>query len=224
MSESPPPAAPEAGPEQSREGELPPRSKTGSPEAGGSPDESFTDELDFVPVGVRYRYDGWTPDRQLEFIERLADCGCVEEAARAVGMSRTAAYTLRRRPDAQAFRLAWDAAMDTAVARLSDSALARAINGVPVPIFHGGEQVGERRHFDERLTMFLLRYRAPERYGKWLDGYEARQHSEGPTAILSYRIGRMVRAAWAAFDAALRGKAPPEPEGEWVERQPETSH
>jgi len=212
MSESPPPAAPD--------GELPPAS-----EADDFENASFTSELDFVPVGVRYRYDGWTPDKQLEFIERLADCGCVEEATRAVGMSRTAAYTLRRRPDAQAFRLAWDAAMDTAVARLADAALARAINGVPVPIFHGGEQVGERRHFNERLTMFLLRYRAPERYGKWLDRVETNRVSEGPTAMLSYRIGRMVRAAWAAFDAALRGKAPPEPEGECVDqRRCETLH
>ncbi|MEA3081303.1 MAG: hypothetical protein QOD54_971 [Sphingomonadales bacterium] len=29
-----------------------------------------------------------------------------------------------------------------------------------------GEQVGEYRHFDERLTMFLLRSRRAARYGK----------------------------------------------------------
>jgi hypothetical protein len=210
MSESPPPAA--------ADGELPPHSEADTSGPDGSGVASLSSELDFVPVGVRYRYDGWTPDKQLAFIERLSDCGCVEEAARAVGMSRTAAYALRRRRDAQAFRMAWDAAMDTAVARLADAALARAINGVPVPIFHGGEQVGERRHFNERLTMFLLRYRAPERYGNWLDRKEASQPSEGPAAILSYRIGRMVRAAWAAFSAALDGKAPPEPEFEEVDR------
>ena len=210
MTDSHDPAAPEACPEQCRESELPPASED------DFEDDSFTTELDFVPVGVRYRYDGWTPDKQLEFIERLADCGCVEEAAGAVGMSRTAAYALRRRGDAQAFRLAWDAAMDTAVARLDDAAMARAINGVPVPIFHGGEQIGEKRHFDERLTMFLLRYRAPQRYGKWLDRVETSRISEGPTALLAYRIGCLVRAAWAAFGAALDGKAPPEPESEEV--------
>jgi len=41
--------------------------------------------------------------------------------------------------------------------------------GVRRPIFYKGEQVGEYRHFDERLTMFLLRSRRPKRYGKWLD-------------------------------------------------------
>jgi hypothetical protein len=40
----------------------------------------------------------------------------------------------------------------------------RTIKGVPRPIFYRGEQVGEYRHFDERLTMFLLRYRRAHRY------------------------------------------------------------
>ena len=106
-------------------------------------------------------------------------------------------------------RLAWDAATDTAVARLNDAALSRAINGVPVPIFHGGEQVGERRHHDERLTMFLLRYRDPVRYGKWNDGMEASQKDGGPVMIFAWRVLRMMRAAWAAFDADAANQPPP---------------
>jgi len=157
------------------------------------------------------------PDKQRAFIERLADCGCVEEAARSVGMSRNAAYALRRRHDAQAFRLAWDAAMDAAIGRLNDAAISRAINGVPVPIFHGGEQIGERRQYNERLTMFLLRYRDPSRYGKWLDRQDLYQHPEGPFAIFSYRLGRMLRVAVRAFEAALADKPAPVPEGEFTE-------
>jgi hypothetical protein len=213
MSESHDPAAPDACPEPGRGGELPPLSDA---ETEGPDDPAHDSERAFLPVGVRYRYDGWTPDKQLGFIEALADCGCVEEAARAVGMSRTAAYALRRRPDAQAFRLAWDAAMDQAVARLNDAAMSRAINGVPVPIFQGGEQVGERRHFDERLTMFLLRYRDPVRYGKWIDRMDASQHQDGPILILFYRMGRMLRAARLALAAAMRGEPAPEPESEAV--------
>jgi hypothetical protein len=171
----------------------------------------------FEPVPLRYRHDGWTPDKQLEFIRALAASGCVDAACAAVGMSRNSAYELRQRPDAQAFRLAWRAAKDVQVERLDDAAMSRAINGVPVPIFHNGEQVGERRHYDERLTMFLLRYRDPVRYGRWVDRTSARQHPEGPVAILSFRIGRMVRAAWLAFDAALRGQPAPPPEPEYVD-------
>jgi len=204
MSESSHPAA--------LDGELPPRSETPLLDGRDDPDYSAPDPaLAFLPVGVRYRYDGWTPDKQAAFIERLADCGCVEEAARAVGMSRNSAYALRRRIDAQAFRFASDAAQDAAVARLNDAALSRAINGVAVPVFHNGEQVGEKRHYDERLTMFLLRYRDPVRYGGWSDRMQPRQHPDGPTHILVYRISRMMRAAWAALDAAWRGEPAPTP-------------
>ena len=104
--------------------------------------------------------------------------------------------------------------MDAAVARLNDAAMSRAINGVAVPIFHNGEQIAERRHYDERLTMFLLRYRDPVRYGRWEDRTEARQHPDAPAALLSYRLGRMLRAAWRAFDAAWRGEEHPHPEPE----------
>ena len=45
----------------------------------------------------------------------------------------------------------------------------RALHGVPRPIFYKGEQVGEWRHYDERLTMFLLRTRRPDRYGRWIE-------------------------------------------------------
>jgi hypothetical protein len=185
-----------------------------------SADQSDAKDIlnDFGPVPVRYRHDGWVPDRQLAFIETLAATGCVDEAARSVGMSRNSAYALQRRPDAQAFRLAWDAAMDFAVTRLSDSAMSRAINGVAVPIFHNGEQVGERRHFNERLTMFLLRYRDPVRYGKWLDKTNAIQHQNGPVGILAYRTARMIRAAWAMFSAALDDKEAPAPEREYTYR------
>jgi hypothetical protein len=54
----------------------------------------------------------------------------------------------------------------------SSRAIERTINGVPRPIFYKGEQVGEWRHYDERLTMFLLRSRRPARYGKWVDQAE----------------------------------------------------
>ena len=66
--------------------------------------------------------------------------------------------------------------------------------------------------------MFLLRYRDPVRYGRWLDRMEMRRHEDGPAAILSFRIGRMLKAAWRLFDAALRGAPAPTPEPEPVHR------
>lgn len=61
-----------------------------------------------------------------------------------------------------------------AIRRLSDAVVSRAINGVAVPVFFQGEQIGERRHYDEQLAMVLLRYRDPLRHGKWLDKREQR--------------------------------------------------
>jgi len=139
----------------------------------------------FDAVPVKARHDGWTPQRQVEFIEALAVCGCIEEACRAVGMSQTSAYNLRNRSDARAFRLAWRIALDTGVERLADAAFARALNGVSRPVFRGGEQVGEYRHFDERLTMFLLRYRDPVRFGKYKDAMIAKQHPEANGVLLA---------------------------------------
>src|SRR5437868_15119514 len=89
------------------------------------------------------RRDGWTVERQEAFLKALAACGCVRDACQAVGMSHVSAYHLRARPNAQAFRLAWNAALDCSMHRLEEAALSRAIHGVPRPIFYKGEQVGE---------------------------------------------------------------------------------
>jgi hypothetical protein len=140
-------------------------------------------------VPVRARRDGWTPERQAGFIRALAESGCVVEACARVGMSDSSAYRLVARSDAVSFRLAWDAAMDFATRRLSSAAFSRALNGVSVPVFYQGEVVGERRYYDERLTMFLLRYRDPLRYGKWRDRASPSGHHE----IYSARLTKGIR-------------------------------
>ena len=134
------------------------------------PDDSRTlaAAQDFVPASPRERHDGWTPGKQVAFIDALGECGCVTTCER-VGLSPSTAYRLRRRVDAYSFRAAWDAALDHAIRRLSDAAFSRALHGVAQPLWFQGEQVGERLYYDERLTMFLLRYRDPDTYGAWRD-------------------------------------------------------
>jgi hypothetical protein len=63
------------------------------------------------------------------------------------------------------------------------------------PVFYKGEQIGERRHYDERLAMFLLRYRDPVRYGAWRDGAVAEQHPEGAAVILSKALNQVMMDA-----------------------------
>lgn len=133
--------------------------------------------------------DRWTKPKMAAFLRELASSHCVASSAKAVGMSRQSAYKLRARLKGQPFDIAWEAAFQHGYDALHQAALERALHGVEVPVFHAGEQIGTRRHFDERLTCFLLsarnhqgaqqlsRYRAAadfwaERWDKLLDHIE----------------------------------------------------
>lgn len=145
--------------------------------------------LPFEPVEVARRCDGWYPERQRAFIEELADCGVVREAAARVGMTERSARNLRLRPDAAAFSLAWDAAVRAAADRLRSIAFDRAVNGTVRERWFKGEVVGEERVFDNRLLIYLLgrldhprRDREPEyrvaQWHAWLEAVE--EGSAGP--------------------------------------------
>ncbi|OBX19184.1 hypothetical protein A9995_08620 [Erythrobacter sp. QSSC1-22B] len=103
----------------------------------------------------------WTTARQVAFLTALADTHSVVEAARIAGMSRQSAYRLRTRLRGQPFARAWDAAYTSAPHSLYRAALERAIAGVEMPHYAGGELVGTSRKFDERLTLALLQMPAP---------------------------------------------------------------
>lgn len=93
---------------------------------------------------------------QVAFLRALSATHSVAEAAEAVGRSRQAAYRLRSRLKGQPFDLAWEVAFHHSYDVLAHAALERALNGVKVPVFFQGEQVGSYRRFDERLTVALL--------------------------------------------------------------------
>ena len=115
-------------------------------------------DYQWVPVLRKPRADGWTPQRQVDFIAALADSGCVAVAAREVGMTVQSCYRLRRSPGAENFAAAWDAALHQASKMLADLAFDRAINGSDEPIFdREGRRVGRRMRHNDKLLMFLLR-------------------------------------------------------------------
>lgn len=60
---------------------------------------------------ISTRHDGWTPQRQLDFLEMLFRSGSVTRSARAAGMSRESAYRLRSREPDGLFAAAWDRAL-----------------------------------------------------------------------------------------------------------------
>jgi hypothetical protein len=59
----------------------------------------------------KIRRDGWTPERQLGFLDALARTRSVTAAATSVGMSRESAYRLRARLAGGLFALLWDRAL-----------------------------------------------------------------------------------------------------------------
>lgn len=97
---------------------------------------------------------GWTPERRTQFLDYLADYGNVRAACLRVGLSREAAYRLRRR-DA-AFARGWAAALVLAHQKIVDVLADRAIDGIEEEVWHRGELVGTRRKYDTRLLLALI--------------------------------------------------------------------
>ena len=115
--------------------------------------------LDFIPVPVKARRDGWTARVQKFFVLTLAAGLGASGAARAVGRSRQSAYRLRERPDAAGFAAAWDRALHFAGLRPPPpgaTAWERAIEGVVVPILYRGRIVGSRRKYCDRTLGQML--------------------------------------------------------------------
>jgi hypothetical protein len=117
------------------------------------------DTAPFASVAPRPRRDGWTPAVQHAFIAAIAVGGSVSDACRHVGRSRKSAYAMRQRDDAAGFAAAWDDAISGSEEQLVDGAVERCIDGLTVPVFYRGRNVGERSVYDNRLLMFMLRRR-----------------------------------------------------------------
>lgn len=125
-----------------------------------------TDLLAFTPVPLqRRRARGWTSDAQIAFIQALARCGVVTQAARSVGCSPRSAYMLRQRPGAESFAAAWDWAIEYSM----DDARARAftlIGGREERILtRNGRVVGKRYATNYRVLLAALRQRTAECLG-----------------------------------------------------------
>jgi hypothetical protein len=97
------------------------------------------------------RHDGWTEARRTQFLHHLAVDGSVRGACGRVGMSREAAYKMRRR-DAL-FARAWNAALLLAREAGAEVLEDRAIRGIEEEVWYRGELVGTRRKYDSRLLL-----------------------------------------------------------------------
>jgi len=113
--------------------------------------------IEFTPVPrLRKRRNGWTPETQRAFIDALALCGCVSQAARAVGKAPKSAYRLLQSEGAESFAEAWDQAIARGIDNLRMTALDRALNGAWVPVVRRGRLVRFEHRKSDRLAIALL--------------------------------------------------------------------
>jgi hypothetical protein len=103
---------------------------------------------------IHTRIDGWTVQRQADFIACLAESGSVRTAARVVCMHITSAYRCRARYPA--FAQAWDAARRVAYIRLQHEAIDRALNGTPKEIGKDGKLIETGRVYNDKLLVKML--------------------------------------------------------------------
>jgi hypothetical protein len=116
---------------------------------------------DRQPTARKPRCDGWTTERQVDFLVDLAEHGSVGRAAAAVGLSPSSAYRLRSRDAAGAFGKGWEAAMAMAYYHFRDVALERIDNGVYQAHFYRGEMVGTKATYSDRLLIAMLNHLKP---------------------------------------------------------------
>ncbi|HEX8224639.1 MAG TPA: hypothetical protein VF605_12550 [Allosphingosinicella sp.] len=86
---------------------------TDSPDSPEPPPDPEVDALlDFPPVVRKcIRQDGWTAERQREFIRALVVLGHAEQAAIAVEGTMSGAYKLRKAEGGERFAASWDSAL-----------------------------------------------------------------------------------------------------------------
>jgi hypothetical protein len=84
-------------------------------------------------------------------------------------MSRNSAYKLRKRPQAESFAAAWDAALGMPVRRVTvDDLHFLGHHGLVKPLFRGGKYCGSRRKPDpSALRKLLARYDRLTKHGDW---------------------------------------------------------
>ena len=104
------------------------------------------------------------------------------------------AYLLRRHPEAEEFRRAWDAALDIGLRRIEDVAMDRALNGCEQPVYSYGKLLGQRTVYNDRLLMFMLKNRAPERFGG--GGRGRGLGGSAPDAVQLARYKKQWRREW----------------------------
>ena len=140
-------------------------------------------------------HNQWTREKMVLFLRELAATQSVSAAAKAVGMSRTAAYNLRNRLQGQPFALGWEVALELGLHNLAQAVVDRALNGEEIKHYYHGELVATSRRYDNRLAQWVLAN--PWQVGRY---QVAREYSAGDFDALLERV-ESAALHWEAGEA-----------------------
>ena len=130
---------------------------------------------------LRKRHVPFTPAKQREYLEKLAETGLIAHTCRELNISREMVrYERKKNP---AFAELEDAAKQYFAETLEQEAVRRAREGVQKPVFYKGSQVGHVTEFSDRLMEILLKGHIPEKYKDGLRGGDTNVQVSGVLVI-----------------------------------------
>jgi len=149
---------------------------------------------------IRPRHDGFTPAKQRKFFEALRETGCIRDACRVAGISKTTVD--RWRDKDEVFDDKVEAMLALASVSLDTIAWKRATEGAEEKIYRNGRLVFTRVKPSDSILRLLMQGADPERYGR-----TGRQPSKHLLKKLKKQAEREVRAADSEeARATLEGK------------------
>jgi hypothetical protein len=111
----------------------------------------------------RQRHDAFTLARRRVFLKALAKTGCMLDACRAVGVSRSTVYNLQ--DSDEEFCRHCRLALEMANVPVELAAWERGVTGIEEEVIRGGKVVGTRLKRSDSILRLLLQGSDPKKYG-----------------------------------------------------------
>ena len=84
------------------------------------------------------------------------------------------------------FKALYSEAQEDAIDQIELEARRRAVDGVDVPVFHGGVQIGAIRRYSDNLLIRLLKRARPHVFGAAVDTQKREHPTSTPVVLVSY--------------------------------------
>ena len=142
---------------------------------------------------IRPRHDGFTPAKQRKFFKALKKCGCIRDACRAAGISKTTVDRWRNKDET--FDDKVEAACAIASVELDMIAWKRATEGAEEKVYRDGRLVFTRVKPSDSILRLLMQGANPKKYGR--TGQAPRPGTRHLEKKLRKQAEREVRAAYS---------------------------